>query len=710
MVKQRDIRKINIPFSHFKITSEIHANLDNINGFDTETDVNGNMLCISDAFRKPLCCDYQSDDDFYDIIKFMMNRKYSKGHNFFWNIDFDISVITKKLPLQNLIELRKFKTTSIDYDNKYLIINYFNRKKFDLSFAFDEKLQDIDKNSVYSFWDIAPYFNHMKLANAAEFVGRDKMIVDEINELDYYQFYNNKKYQKMVCDRCFSDCVITKELAELSLTALDEIAPYDQFYSRAGNSLQLIMSNFPFNNLNEKGYIQRPSDKLNQFSMLSYSGGLFLQVQKGFFDNVHCYDLNSAYTSALINLKSFDGKTINSPNSMKLYDEKFNHLYLRVNLDIPKDIIFSPFPFRTKDNLFYLSGEFKDIWISKMEYDYYMKRGYITETKGFIGINDYEEKAFYMFKEIQLKLYEYKKAIKIRMNKDSYDTDKDKQYDKILYDMVKNILNSGYGITINVNSTKNLLDNEDMYNYVTNTLNISDDINIFKQLDGTLKYFRSEYMAGRMFAPSLGAQTTAYTRIKMYEAIEGNEDYLISCATDGLKFNKDVTKQIDIGLELGQWELENKKSLEGIGLASGQYVYYNDVDKIKIGSRGFTKGFDFRDMLKEYPDKLGFKIKKNSPIKTFSGINGTEQIFEINGREYKKTISKDNIGKFSITKKNFSLLEDRQKRNWDRDFINNTDVMTNNIQSKTLSIDDLKKDKNIRFDNFTIGLKRNKKR
>lgn len=709
MVKQRNINKINIPFSHFKITNEIHANLNNINGFDTETDINGNILCISDAHRNPLCCDYQDDEDFFNIIKFMMNRKYGKGHNFFWNIDFDISVITKKLPLKNLIELRKFKTTSIEYNNKYLIINYFNRKKFDLSIAYDEGLQDIDKNSIYTYWDISPYFNHMSLKNAAQFVGRDKLEVEEINELDYNKFYNDKTYQKMVCDRCFSDCLITKELAELSLTALDEIAPYDQFYSRAGNSLQLIMSNFPFDNLNSKGYIERPSNKINQFSMLSYSGGLFLQLQKGYFDNVYCYDLNSAYTSALINLKSFDGKTIMSPNSMSLYDDNFNHVYLRVNLDIPKDIIFSPFPYRTKDNLYYLSGKFKDIWISKIEYDYYLKRGYVTETKGFIGINDYEDKAFYMFRDIQLKLYAYKKEIKERMIKDSYDSDKERSYDKILYDMVKNILNSGYGITINVNSTKTLLDNEDMFNFITNSLDISDDIQIFKQLDDTLKYYRSEYTAGRMFAPSLAAQTTASTRVNMYEAIEGNEEHLISCATDGLKFNKDVTQQIDIGVELGQWELENKKVLQGIGLASGQYVYWNDTDKIKIGSRGFTKGYDFREMLKDNPHKLGFKIEKSSPIKTFNGINGTEQTFSINGREFKKTIDKSNIGKFSLTKKKFSLLEDRPKRNWQRDFIDNTDVLTNNIQSKTLSIDDLRENKNIRFDNFTVGLKKGKK-
>ena len=713
MVKQRDIRKINIPNSHFKITNEIHADLNNINGFDTETDINGNVLCISDAIRKPLCCDYQDDEDFYNIIKFMMNRKHCKSHNFFWNIDFDISVITKKLPKKNLIELNKFNQTSIEYENKYLILNYFNRKKFDLSLAYDKELQTIDKNSIYTYWDISPYFNHMKLENAAAFIGKQKMNVNEINELQYNKFYNDNDYQKMILDRCFSDCVITKELAELSLSALDEIAPYNQFYSRAGNSLQLIMSSFPTDNLNSKGYIQRPTDKLNQYSILSYSGGLFLQLQKGYFDNVHCYDLNSAYTSALINLKSFDGKTIVSPSSMKLYDENFNHLYLRVNLDIPNDIIFSPFPFRTKDNLFYLTGKFNDIWISKIEYDYYLQKGYIADTKGFIGINDYEDKSFFIFKDIQTKLYAYKKEIKKRMTDDIkgkhiYDTDSERQYDKVLYDMVKNILNSGYGITINVNSTKELFSYNDVFNYMTNTLDISDDLEVFKQLDDTLIYFKKQYQAGRMFAPSLASQTTAYTRIKMYEAIEGNEEYLISCATDGLKFNKECSKNIDIGAELGQWEKENSRSMQGIGLASGQYVYYNDTDKIKLGSRGFSKGFDFRDDLKNNPDKLGFQVKKSSPIKTFCGINGTEQTFNLNGREYIKKIDTDNIGKFSITKKNFSLLEDREKRKWDRDFINNNDVMTNNIQSKTLSIDNLKKMKNIRFDYFSPGLKKNK--
>ena len=707
MVKQRNINKIDIPFSHFKLTNEIHADLNNINGFDTETDIDGNILCISDAFRKPLAIDNTDDiEDFYSTIKYMMNRKHAKGHNFFWNIDFDTSVITKKLPLKNLIQLNKFNTTTIEYENNYLNINYFNRKKLEFCIAYDENLKDIDKNSIYNFWDISPYFNHMKLENAAAFVGKDKMKVDEISILNRDKFNIDSNYKKMIMDRCFSDCVITKELAELSLTALDEIAPYNQFYSRAGNSLQLIMSNFPENNLNNKDYIQRPSKKIDQCALQSYSGGLFLQLQKGYFDNVYCYDLNSAYTGALILQKSFDGKTINSPNSMKLYDENFNHVYVRVDINIPEDIIFSPFPFRTKDELYYLSGSFNDIWISQMEYDYYLKKGFIEDTKGFIGINDYEDKSFYIFRDIQLKLYEYKKEIKIRMNKDSYDNDKDRQYDKILYDMVKNILNSGYGITINVNNTKTLLGIEDMFNYVTNSLEISDDINIFKEIDGKLKYFKSNYQAGRMFAPSLAAQTTAYTRLKMYQAIEGNEKHLISCATDGLKFNKNCRKNIDIGMELGEWEQENKKVLKGIGLASGQYVYYNDTDKIKIGSRGFSKGFDFREMLKDNPKKLGFEIEKNSPVKTFAGINGTKQVFEINGRRSQKEITKNHIGKFSITEKKFNFKEEKNKRNWNREFTDNEDIMNNNIQSKTLSIKDLKKNKKIRFDTFSPGVKR----
>ena len=695
IMKQRNIKLIEMSTYHFKKTNLKMVD-GCINGYDTETDINGDILTISDAYRKPVIINENERLD--QILNYMTSRTYSNNNNFFWNLDFDVSAICKNLPKSHQIELYDKGYTTIPFKGDFLKIEYFKRKMFKLSKFKDEKCEDKIRNNIFIYWDIMPYYMNMSLKNAAPFVNENKFEVNEINELNYIKFHNDLEYQKMILTRVKTDCITTMKLAKLMIKVLNNIAPYDKFFSLAGNSGNLALHNLPDDKLSNKGYLTRPSEKLNQLALMSYGGGIFTPLKKGHFEKVYAYDINSAYTDATVRLKSFEGEQIFSPNSMKKYDENFNHLFIKCNLDIPDGITYSPFQFRTKSQLYYISGKFKNIWITKEEYDYFTKKGYISKSLGFIGIDDRYNESFYMFKGIQETLYKNKSDIKARMTEGDYKDDSEKQYDKVLYQVVKTLLNSMYGKTINVNEYKRYLDAEDIE--ILDLTKYSFEKN---KASGKIDYYEKLYKAGNLFSAPLGSEITAHTRVLIHEAIGDQQDSIINIATDGIKATSKL-KGLNIGTKLGQWEDESKgHSLMGISLASGQYCFYNqkhlDDPKdnkaiLKMGSRGLAKGFNFIPYLEENKDVLGFEIKKNSPLKTFQCVKGL------------KYDQKD-IGVFTEHTKEFSLIEgDRYSRNWDRSFKDNRDILENSISSKVLTLNQLLKIPNLRIDDFNVGIKK----
>jgi len=693
-MKQRNIKLIEMSTYHFKKTN-LRMVEGCINGYDTETDIKGNILTISDAYRKPVIINENERLD--QILKYMTSRKYSSHNNFFWNLDFDVSAICKNLPKSHQIELYDKGFTIIPFKGDFLRIEYFKRKMFTLAKFKDEACEEKIRNNLYTYWDIMPYYMNMSLKNAAPFVNEDKFMVDEINELNYERFHKDLKYQNMILTRVKTDCTTTMKLAKLMIRVLNDIAPYDKFFSLAGNSGNLALHSLPSDKLDKKGYLTRPSEKLNQLALMSYGGGIFTPLKKGYFDKVFAYDINSAYTDATVRLKSFEGDQIFSPNDMSKYDENFNHLFIKCNIDIPDGITYSPFQFRTKTQLYYISGKFKNIWITKEEYDYFMLKGFISKSIGFIGIDDRYNESFYMFKDIQEKLYKQKSDIKADMTKNEYDNDSDKQYDKVLYQVVKTLLNSMYGKTINVNEYKKYLDPLDIE--ILDLTKYSFEKN---KASGQIDYYEKLYKAGNLFSAPLGSEITAHTRVLIHEAIGDQQDSIINIATDGIKSTEKL-KGLNIGTKLGEWDDESKgHSLQGVSLASGQYCFYNDqytIDPkdsksiLKMGSRGLAKGFNFIPYLEENKDKLGFEIQKNSPLKTFQCVKGL------------KYDQKD-IGVFTPHTKEFSLIEgDRYSRDWERTFVNNQDILENSISSKALSIKQLLKIPNMRLDTFNVGIK-----
>jgi len=255
-----------------------------------------------------------------------------------------------------------------------------------------------------------------------------------------------------------------------------------------------------------------------------------------------------------------------------------------------------------------------------------------------------------------------------------------------------------YGKTINVNEYKRYLDAEDI-----EILDLSKYSFEKNKASGQIDYYEKLYKAGNLFSAPLGSEITAHTRVLIHEAIGDQQDSIINIATDGIKSTEKL-KGLNIGTKLGQWEDESKgHSLQGISLASGQYCFYNkqyiqdpkdSKAVLKMGSRGLAKGFNFIPFLEENKDVLGFEIKKNSPLKTFQCVKGL------------KYDQKD-IGVFTEHTKEFSLIEgDRYSRNWDRKFINNKDILENNISSKALTLKELLLIPNMRLDEFNVGIKK----
>lgn len=529
-------------------------------GFDTETYNTGDAFLIA-------CSDGNYSFDRENFLKWMF--KYEDSINFFYNADFDVRAILKIfLSKENFMAL--YKTGSIEFEG--FKIRYLQHKFLSLSIG----------KHVVIFYDLCQYF-HISLEKAAK-----KYSIWQKQEMETKNF--NKSFVALNRERILSYCIMDARICGLLGEYMNYcFKPLGGFHKPISNA---YISEYYFKqNVAMPDFLKIPYNVL-EAAYNSYHGGRFEVIKRGCFENVSCYDINSAYPAEYLNLVDYtQGKwqksKIPSEHGFYLAKIKFNKSWIY------------PHPANMGSLKIYprhVAG-----WVTGDEMLYYQSNNLIEEIKVIKGY-EWQGKKIYPLRDCVNFLYGERQKSEA------------KKY------AIKIILNSIYGKFIQ--KTPSLIKSD--YN----------DFDYFDRATGI--FYRKVWKTGQLFNPCWAAEVTAGARLKLYDAaVKYNA---LAMATDSILTEKRMSESSG----LGGWKCErsNDKAIilgsgmyqlgEGKGFVSKHRGIYtktsiNDLIKANIGK-------EFIKVMMYKPKQLGESLlgKNNKAFSLLNSFQESEKKININ--------------------------------------------------------------------------------
>lgn len=658
--------------------------------FDTET-IKGTSILICDSDKNSLI-----KGTFNEHIKFLTLEKYQDTINVFYNLDYDFRAVFKLLPQDLFTFLVNHGELKIDYINQELLIRYREGKNLTLIFNPNNKNDKIE----FQFWDTAQFKQFKKLEDVGKTLGINKINMKKafginVEKLNIRKIRHDKKYKNNLIKYCIRDCEITKKSHEQYYHALYNMGiTTDQFYSGATAGRYLLQSkinppirthgkNFILNEndiqpkikQNDK-YIKYPyPDGLNEVGFLAYFGGRFETFLKGYFKHIYEYDINSAYPFIIKDLISLDGP-IKDITDEKQYDPTCIHAIIECDLYIP-DMKISPYLKQIKGKTYYPTGLIEHCFIIKDEYEYFKHKGYITKFHKAKMMMPHPEGDYKPFEYIQ-ELYDLRRIYKDKKNP---------KYDDSMQQALKIVLNSIYGIMININVGE-ILDWEALFNPDI------DDILEFILIGNKGCIINKTYTAGNVFMPIWAAEITARVRLMLIKLVEHQEDKVISFATDGIKTHTQLNNVNIDSATLGAWDFIDY----GEGFVVGNGIYYlSDSNTEKKNRkplnkfRGFDSKTDIFKLINDNKDKEIININKKGPLKAKTCTSKRTITVIENDIMIRKTLNAEDTNIFTNTIKQLSCKNTEDNRIWLDEFKNFGEIMSIIIKSKPYTIEELNK-------------------
>jgi DNA polymerase elongation subunit (family B) len=521
-------------------------------GFDTET-VDGRAVLVA-------CSDssFVFSSDFEDIARFLTQRRFTKSLNLFWNLDYDFFAILKHLPEEFVHVL---------YENKGLVYeNYFIKwipKKFFSIARIDEK----QNSKFFDLWQ----FYRMSLNEAAQRYLNDRK--EEINVRNIADYLKSLELKTRLLNYCIKDAKLTAQLGEILQQKLNSLnidfsKPYSCGY---------ISANYFFRNKPTFGF---KKTEWSLYALLSYYGGRFEVLKRGYFSRIYQYDINSAYPFYISRLISpLNGEWVKTKD---LNYETADYGFAKIAINGFEHDLISPLPWRLKSRMViypnFEDGLNAEYYISYPELKAAEEMGLefdILDSWVFYGKDEL------LFSEI-IDLYEQRKKAK-------------KENDKVMELVLKIIMNSLYG---------KFAEKQFSVRAYLKQVPGSKEITV----SGKTFYVKELNRPGLLFCPVLASYITALTRVQLLETAMTVQDYIVAFATDSIL----TLKQLDssfVGEKLGQWKLETEG--EAVVLMSGVYSIKNN-GMVKSRFRGFPVSADFFKLLEENKesDKIIFEFEK----------------------------------------------------------------------------------------------------
>ena len=572
-----------------------------IQSFDTET-YKGNLkvICSPDNYFE-----YQNNPN--DLLKWLVNN--SKELNFFYNLDFDTSVIIKSfLPLDKRIK----NTGKFTYGN--YTFRYLSGKSFSI-----QNRNKHGKRKIFRYFDIAQFYNHKPLDIMAKtFLNDQKNNIElELNSKSigeikgYYE-----EHREDIITYCKKDAWLTLELAKITVSGVKEflgVIP-KAWYSSA--SIAKAYMNLHHPDLINTYYTtlkqlpQQEQNDAHKIIMNSYFGGLFYIHKLGRNNNQYEYDLNSAYPDQIRKLFNLQNAEIRTVKEYTKADYGFYHVRIRNLSDLP-------IHYRTgaTEITYIRSYDYVENYFTDIELEYFTKhhskdiqfeiiKGVIINTDHILELPE--------FIDLYNKRANIKKQMKACPDKKQYRTLDIEQGN------IKLILNSSYGI--------------------------------FAQKRPVFTRFTNFIYA---------AYITAGTRLKMYEAIDRiGWSHVSMIMTDAIVTDIPIPDPDYNNTELGQFKLEGQFDIVWV-YQNGVYIVKKD-NRFILHTRGFPTNLDYKLFL----DGIGntITIPKTSPLKLKEGIIQNrineigsfiqkDRVFDLHANRWKYLLDIDKL-KFEYLKDN----------------------------------------------------------
>lgn len=554
---------------------------DRLSALDTET-IGGYAVILSTEHRSWTANSFETCIN--PIINDVSNRKISR-RLMMWNQGYDAQAILKYLPDENLKELHRENETV--YDDKYKI-TYIKSKLL--------VIRDLKFKKGFTGYDIAQFYNYMKLDDAGkEYVNERKLnnAITEVVTTRSHIFSDDELGYFFACceneikEYCKQDATLTQKLAVYLSGTIKDLFGFGISRYTAKTVLGKEMIKRTVGKVTYKGgkkalaYPQFfETSNAGKAALMAYHGGIFDCKKRGTFKNVTDIDISSAYPYHMRNLPNWSNGDFIEVTHDDIQDKDV-YGWVWCRFDYP----FIPYTVEetyTWDEVhddtveevharnyhkYYPDG---DRWqmITLVEYRFLMKYGYLKGCLGgFVWRHDPKKPQhpdpFTWVDDIYLKKQEVKRT-------------EGKTYK---YSLTKIPLNSAYGTTA--------------------------------QKKGVTT-FRNMFYASYI---------TACTRIQICEMLEhiGYDSY-ISIATDGILLEGHINLPDEYTKGgLGSWDVDYWD--EAIVFANGIYQL-SKGDKTKTALRGMLsfKG-DLKAIVEKHKNDLAFVPNtKNRPITMYQGL------------------------------------------------------------------------------------------
>jgi hypothetical protein len=633
----RNIADIEIPFFIWKKLVKKEKARPNL-AFDTET-IDGKVFLISTSNKN----EYTNDETFKDLsglLQWMNNKNYRSTVNWFYNLEYDTNAILKFLDRKDRLHIAEFNYV----DHEDFRISLIPRKELKISKVKNDKLLH---STV--FYDLAQFYNFKKLADLAETTPYSKVYVNDISAIDGDKYYNDKDYNTLLNERCYIDCKITIEKANELTNAVHKLTILNKWRSNASISRNYVLSNLAKN-------LKLPTPKLLDVALKTYHAGHIETNQIGLFSNVHNYDIKSAYPSFIANLYETSGGYLHNSE----YEPDTAYSYYDIEIDYKNEYV-SPLWFNIHGKNYHPNGKF-NTKVTKTELEYLILEGcdFKILSAHHLTKDKYTEQPFY---DIIHDLYN--ERLKCKDDESKQDIEK----------VIKIILNSIYGVTLNTIHKKVIADS-------------FFETDLWSVIDGKMVFYTNEFKATNMYNPVYGCDTTAQTRSKLFTDFRNKFHKIISINTDGV-YMTGTTNNIKISKNLGDYGYKNFDQIMVMG--SGRYFTFsnNKIDNNESKFRGVSKKpKDIHDDMKKNKNKQCLRVKKDKPIKLKESLK--------NSNYYDFTIAKFPILDFNLVdqfnvfnKVEKDIYYKTNKRFW-FDKINTIgDLWDKQIQSRPFNVSEL---------------------
>jgi len=341
----------------------------------------------------------------------------------------------------------------------------------------------------------------------------------------------NEKEYKELQEYCMNDARVSFEF--IKQIVIPFLEKYNLKFKCTIGSLAL--DDFRTNHLNIPLF--QESERNREIAFKSYYGGRTETFQRGLFENVYCFDVNSLYPSAMLNKIPNPNKSFYSDKG-DLYNINTKEGVSDVLVSVPLSLKIPPLPFHKDGKLIFPVGTFRG---------YYNHNELRNAMKYGVKILEVFEQLTYKESEYFFKSFiehHYAERLKLQALKDPLEV------------MEKNVMNNLYGkFAFNYKKSSSLIPEHDFdFKKHVETATFIEPLcnNKFISVEST------NAEAPIYSFPIISSYITSYARIKMYDYLSDDRIYdkLISTDTDSI-FLHSYAGEIETSNKLGDMKLED---------------------------------------------------------------------------------------------------------------------------------------------------------